>query len=269
MIFHKNKIFSLWIKNPAKTLNYQVWWSWVRLGYKVTIYSDRDLKKELPLKLAQQIEVKPVSSSLLNSAPSFVINQENLLQFTDLWRFKYLELFGGTWVDSDLLLKKRIPPDDIVISSEHTLQRGGRKSKENYRPNIGVLRFPPNNKFVSHIVSVLTPTTKEDENPNVNSTSKMMKFIKEIKKKKWAHVYAKVVPPEVYCPVPYPYAKELFTVNEVDLFGKEKYGLRADYTDEKTIGYHLWENLAFRKHKVDLDADVHENSIYNNLLEHF
>lgn len=259
MIFDKNLIFTLWIKNPPTILNYQTWKSWIDCGYKVEIYTDDpSLFVDVPKNILQRLELKLLPCF---SSNSFNIEKDNILQFSDLWRFMFLYERGGTWLDSDLMLKRRLPFDDIIISSEHTLKAGGRKSICDYRPNIGVLRFPPLHKFTKEIVKIMTPTTKEDINKNVNNTSKMMKFIKEIKKKKWEDIFNKVSKPEVFCPVPYPFAKELVTQHHTN--ARIKYGLKFNYEDDSTIGLHLWENLILNKHKINLD-DTHENSVFNN-----
>ena len=259
MIFDKNAIFTLWVKNKPTGLNYQTWKSWTDCGYRVEVYTDDpSLFEEVPLKILQKLEVKllPCFSSFQVS-----IDKENVLQFADLWRFIFLYERGGTWLDSDMMLKKRLPHDDIIISSEHTLRSGGRKSKFDRTPNIGVLRFPPLNPFIKECVRAMLPTTKDDMNSNVNNTSKMKKFIKEIRKPKWSHIYEKVAEPQVFCPVPYPFAKELYTGHYQN--ARVKYGLNFNYEDNSTIGLHLWENLLLNKYKVNLDEDIHEQSIFN------
>lgn len=259
MIFDKNAIFSLWVKNSPTGLNYQCWKSWTDCGYRVELYTDDPgLFAEVPLSILQNLEIK-----LLPSFSSFQvsIDKENVLQFADLWRFIFLFERGGTWLDSDMMLKKRLPHDDIIISSEHTLKAGGRKSKFDRTPNIGLLRFPPHNPFIEECVRAMLPTTKQDLSSNVNNTSKMKKFIKEIRKPKWSHILESVADPQVFCPVPYPFAKELYTSNsKID---KTKYGLNFNYEDDTTIGLHLWENLLLNKYKVDLWEDANEQSLFN------
>lgn len=253
-----NEIFSIWVNNEPNNLNYRCWNSWLRQGYSVVLLTD-DLQLLKDVELSSKIELILIT----NLGVSFDIpNKENLLQYIDLWRFIYLKDYGGTWLDSDMYLTKRLPESEIIISSEHTLQAGGRKSKDLYRPNIGCLRFPPNHPFVEEVVRVLTPFDKKDDNPNVNQTSKMMKFINLLKKTKWVHMNEYVVEPQVFCPVPYPFAKELFMNHYQN--ARVKYGLKFDYRDDTTCGVHLWENLTFNKHKIDLN-NIHPQSLYQRL----
>jgi len=265
MIFDKNTIFTLWVKNPPSLMNWLTWKSWIDCGYKVEVFcDDPKLLSIVPPNILQKIKISPICFLNIPPLSSFTITKENLLQFADLWRFIYLYQCGGTWLDSDLMLRKRLPHDDIIISSEHTLKAGGRASKADFTPNIGVLRFPPHNPFIKAVVEAMTPTTSEDLNPNVNNTSKMKKFIKEIKKKKWSHIFDKVVEPHIFCPVPYPFAKEIFTSHNRN--SKIKYGLVFNYTNESTIGLHLWENLVLNKYKIDVSyesTDVHDQSLFS------
>lgn len=253
MKFCKNDVFGLWVVNEPSILQLKCWNSWIRLGYNLTLFVDDP--KHIPSSIASKIKIVSIHAVL----PSFTFKGDNLLQQTDLWRFMYLEKYGGTWLDSDLYLCKRIPHADIIISSEHTLQAGGRKSKSHKRANIGLLRFPPNHRFIKAVVAKLTPKTKEDENTNSHDTSKMMKFIKLLNTKKWLHMKEYVAEPEAYCPVPYSFAKELYT-HDKDLPIKTKYGLELNYMNEETIGLHLWANIC-RNKKIDLDK-IHPNSLF-------
>lgn len=255
--FNKNSVFTLWVKNHPTILQTNCWKSWLDLGYQVTVYCDNI--ELIPLELRQKISV----ISPFVSAPSFIFNQENLLQSTDLWRFIHLLKNGGTWLDSDLFLFKRLPDEKIIISSEHTLQAGGRKSKTTFRPNIGVLRFPPNNEFIAEVVKTLTPTTDADLSDSKNQTSKMMKFIKLLGKKKWSNYFSLVSAPEIYCPVPYPFAKEIYESDYMDFF-KPKYGLELNNITDATIGVHLWANMV-RTKKINYNNQI--DSHFNRWCE--
>ena len=305
MIFNKNKIFTIWIKNKPTILNYICWNSIIKLGYHLTIYYDTlEIFDEMPPKLKSQIQL-----SSLSLLPSFYnIDTDNLLQKIDVLRFILLKKNGGTWIDSDMFLLKRLPHDDIIISSERTLQSGGRKSKELYRANIGVLRFPPNNKFIEAVIEKLFKKTKSDLTDTTNSVSKMMKFIKLLKLKKWEHMSQYIAPPHHYCPIDFVFAKEIYKTNflekslnknhdenedkeilglkpfskkgfDEEILGSKpfskkglgllKYGLKYndDFSDSYAI--HLWENLALNKHHINLDEvlGTDKKSLFYRLCE--
>jgi len=259
--FNKNELFSLWIVNEPTIINFKCWDSWIRLGYDVNLYVDKP--QNIPIKYHSQMNIKLVDTVFSD----FEFNPERLLQSTDVWRFKYLLKLGGTWLDSDMYLFKRLPHDDIIISSEHTLQSGAFKSKGHLKPNIGVLRFPPNNVFVKAVVEKIEINTIHDIEDSKNSTSKMLKYIKLMQSKKWNHYLKLVSDPDVFCPVPWTWAKELFwTQIDSKVMSKTKYGLNFNYINDETIGVHLWENIAKQKQeKIKKDFDSVSNSFFNTL----
>ena len=258
--FNKNELFSLWIVNEPTIINFKCWDSWIKLGYHVNLYVDKP--QNIPQKYHSQMNIKLVNTVFSD----FEFNTTHLLQSTDVWRFKYLLKFGGTWLDSDMFLYKRLPHDDIIISSEHTLKSGAFKSKTHLKPNIGVLRFPPNNVFVKAVVAKIELNTVEDVKDSKNNTSKMLKYIKLMNSKKWCHYLDLVSEPHIYCPVPWAWAKELFWSKTVAV-DKTKYGLNFNYKNDETIGVHLWENIAKQKQeKIKKDFDSVEDSFFGTLV---
>ena len=254
-----NQVFTIWINKNPPDLILNCWKSWIEKGYHVTIWTDASYGKmwKLPSKLCSRVSVRHLSSLGIES---FDIKKGNLLHFIDLWRFIILNKLGGTWIDSDVYLISRLPTDKIIISSEFTLKAGAFKSKIDKKPNIGCLKFPPGHPFTKAVVEKMTPTTKEDINDNINQTSKMNKFIKMLKTKKWSYMNQYVVEPSMFCPISWCFAKELYLSDKDEDF-KPKYGLECDYTDENTVGIHMWHNLATNKFKIDFN-NVHENSLY-------
>ena len=268
MGFNKNELFTLWLQNKPTNLNYQCWLSWIRYGYRpILYYDDLDNLNEMPSILKSQF-----SLISLDTLPSFYkIDTDNLLQKTDILRFIILNTYGGTWIDSDMFLLKRLNDDNIIISSERTLQSGGRKSLETYRPNIGLLRFPPNNGFVAQVLLKLLPKTKGDIHDSSNNTSKMMKFIKLLKLKKWKFMNNYVAPPHHYCPIDYPFAKEIFTKDIDNPLIVKKYGLEYSTDLSDSYAVHLWENMVLNRHKIDVNGNgngngIHKNSLWINLI---
>ena len=259
--FNKNELFSLWIINEPTIINFKCWDSWIRLGYQVNLYVDKP--QNIPQKYHSKMNIKLVNT-VFND---FEFNTERLLQSTDVWRFKYILKYGGTWIDSDMYLFKRLPHDDIIISSEHTLKSGAFKSKGDLKPNIGVLRFPPNNVFVKAVVNCIELTTVHDINDKKNYTSKMLKYIKLIKSKKWNHYVDLVSEPHIFCPIPWLWAKELFwTKTTAKALDKQKYALNFSYKNDETIGVHLWENIAKQKQEtVKKDFDSVSDSFFGSL----
>ena len=258
---HINDVFTVWVKTTPTDLILSCWNSWIENGYNVTIYVDDAYGTDWKLsgKLHAKIQVKHLRSL---GFVSFDYTEGKLLHLIDLWRFIILKKLGGTWLDSDVYLIARIPHNPIIISSEHSLKAGAFKSKLSKKPNIGCLRFPPNHPFVNAVVEKITPTTKEDTEDGINQTSKMLKFIKLLKTKKWSKINKYVVDPQMFCPIPWCFAKEIYMSDKSNSF-KTKYGLEFDYTDETTAGIHLWNNLATNKHKINfLEKSWNKNSLF-------
>jgi len=262
-----NHIFTIWIsENPPDNLNYLCWESWIRLGYDVTVFVDEFYGRtwSLPSNLHGAKLIRNLSQ-IMEKSLFTLKEEEKILHKVDYLRFYILNKYGGTWLDSDMLLIKRLPPDPIIISSENTLQSGFKKSKELYKPNIGCLRFPPGHPFTKAVVEKMTPTTAEDLKDGLNSTSKMLKFIKMLKLKKWSHINKFVAEPQIYCPCPWVFAKELYTKHLLEVV-ETKYNLEFNYIDETTVGVHLWNNFKKNKYKIE-NKDIHPESLYNNLLQ--
>lgn len=254
-----NQIFTIWINKNPPDLILRCWNSWIENGYNVLIYVDDAYGKnwKLPPKLLAKIQVKHLRSLGIKS---FDYSKGKLLHLIDLWRFMILKDLGGTWLDSDVFLIGRLPHNPIIISSEHTLKAGAFKSKIDRKANIGCLRFPPRHPFTLAVVEKMLPETKEDLNDGINMTSKMLKFIKLLKTRKWSYMNKYIVEPQMFCPIPWCFAKEIYMADKSKDF-KPKYGLEFDYTDETTAGIHMWNNLAHNKHKIDF-TKINKESLF-------
>lgn len=250
----KNKIFTLWIGPPNELMTLCIK-SWVRLKYKVYLYCDFDNREELKEALAEvftQIEfnhhsIVPIDTSI-----------KSIQAQSDIWRFTFLHLFGGTWLDADMYLLKRLPDDDIIISSEHTCQKGAYKTVGRTKvPNIGVLRLPKNSELMRSSL---------DQKINWNSKSRVNKFMLKYQKILRSNEdYMKhVVEPNVYCPVSWCNSKQIYYNDEIP---SGKYGieqLSIPHILNESVGIHLWNNFTYNKHKIDFDK-VHQSSLFSIL----
>ncbi len=259
-VINPNQVFTIWVKNEPSHLIKTCWNSWIDNGYQVLIYVDDSYQNtwKLSPRFLSKVKVKHLRS--LGIEP-FIKEEDKLLHKIDLWRFIILNKHGGTWLDSDLYLINRLPHDPIIISSEHNLKKGAFKSTVAKKPNIGCLRFTPNHPFTKAVVDKMLIETKEDLKDGVNETSKMLKFCKMLKTRKWNAVNKFVVEPQVFCPIPWCFAKEIYMSDKCTEF-KTKYGLEYDYTDHTTVAIHLWNNIRTNKYKIDLNK-THKESLYN------
>ena len=114
-------IFTLWLgkTNPICRLCLK---SWLQFYTKIVIYVD--FNNIDPFLGGGEYELR-------NYKDVLDVSIDNLLQFTDFFRFTRLLNEGGTWLDADMYLLKLLPDDKIIISSERTNQTGAYKNKIN------------------------------------------------------------------------------------------------------------------------------------------
>jgi hypothetical protein len=132
-----NTITCLWLKGDIGEMEKMTIDSWLKLGYNVDLYS----YQPWDISCQNKPRLNVIDARKVMNQPSPECEGEGPLPPSDLWRFTFLYKFGGTWIDLDLPLLKRLPDKDIIISSEHTIKNGAYKSNADYLANIGVLRF--------------------------------------------------------------------------------------------------------------------------------
>ncbi len=243
------EIFTLWVgaTNPICRL---CMLSWKKLNYKINVYTDlNDFDPWL-----QQFQLFDYKDILQGST-------QEILPFSDLFRYKKLYRDGGTWVDADMFLLKPIPHCDYLITSERTAQTGAFKRQIKSIPNIGVLRFPPKCSLLKYVIDKI----ERSKSKSKKCTKNMFVFQDAILKT-YPTWLEEVAPPEDYCPVNWSNIKEQYYGKEF----KSKYGQEVnqiDYIFEKSIGVHLWENLSLNKYKIDFEK-TKEGSLWNLLKNH-
>lgn len=257
MLANSNEIFTLWVGPPNELMILCIR-SWLKLGYKLKLYCD-DLNED---KLQYIFRKDKENIAFLNyNIVKLNSDITNIQAQSDLWRFEYLYKFGGTWLDADMFLLKRLPEKEIIISSEHTCQKGAYKTLNRTSvPNIGVLRFPPNHELMKLSVN---------QKINWHSTSKlnclMLKYQKILRANN--HWMNFVVEPNVFCPVSWSNVKELYYSNQIP---DNKYGIKQLTKNEilaESIGVHLWNNFTYNKHKIEF-SKVNPASLFRKLQEY-
>ena len=240
------ELFTLWIGNlnPISRLCIK---SWIKLGYKPIIYVDLD---------NYDSELNDENIILKNYKDVMDGETSAILPFSDLFRYKRLYQLGGTWIDSDMFLLKKLPLDEIIISSERCCQKGAFKKLVEYTPAIQVLRFPPFDPLLKEcILKIENRRTK-----NIKCISNMIVFQKLLLKKYTDYPGSK---PIDYCGVNWSNIKDLYYSN---IF-TSKYGKIVNQKDEllsQAIGIHLWENLSINKYKIDFNQ-INKESLFFHL----
>ena len=145
----RDEVTTLWIGKDLNKLSKLAIASWLRLGYNINLYINQNFN--LPLELKQfelNGQLKFYNANDILDTKKI----KDILPFSDLWRYTYLYNFGGTWLDADMVLLKKLPEDKIIISSEHTFQSGAFKSKDPQICNIGVLRMPKGCEILKTVI---------------------------------------------------------------------------------------------------------------------
>ena len=244
-------IKSLWIGSYLNNISELCIMSWLRLNYKVELYIDT-------LNLPKYMDRYRKSGQLIFKSIKEIMpydKSQEILPYSDLFRYKMIFQTGGTWIDADMFLLKRLPKDDIIISSEHTFIKGAFKSKLTFVPNIGVLRFPKGNQFLENLIFKIENSFKKAE-----YLDNMIVFRKKLKN----HPYFDLVsPPNMYCPCPWWQTKEMYYSDHYTI----KYGVKNMTNKEmlnSATSIHLWNNITHTKHNIDFNK-INPDSLYARL----
>ena len=243
----KDTIQTLWIgeMNELSTLAIQ---SWLCQGYNVDVYTDIENIYD-PLLQDPRITQKDARDIM------YFKEIDNILPFSDLWRYNLLYKKGGIWLDADMVLIDQLPQDDIIISSEYTMQSGAYKSKLPYVPNIGVLKFPKKTEMLKIIINKIN--SRRD---NARYLDNMRVFQQVLKNN---ILFKSVVYPNVFCPLSWWDAKQAYTEKKY----RSKYAVEPLSNDtmlDNAIGIHLWNNFTYNKWNIDF-SNIELESLYNRL----
>lgn len=141
----KNEIFTLWIPdnddNNLSQLAHLSLKSFLLCDYDVILYTyDHigNVPNGVCIRDANEILDK---SKIFRYKGGF----KTYSGFANLFRYKRLYEYGGTWLDLDLLLIKRLSDEDIIIGSQ--------TQEDIYsNPNNAMLRFPPKDPLIKTIL---------------------------------------------------------------------------------------------------------------------
>ena len=247
----RDTLTTLWIGKELNELSTLAIMSWIRLDYDVEIWVDNLKLPDVLKKYSSRITFKNAKEILKFK------KTEQILPFSDIWRYKWLYKYGGIWVDADMVLLQKLPEQDIIISSEHTFQSGAYKSLLHYVPNIGVLKFPKNNEFLKNVIEKIET---RDKNKEVKECDNMKIFRDLVKKTDY-----KIEHPEVFCAIPWWNCDDIY----YDYHYKTKYNVFTNsnlHILDNSIGVHMWNNFTFNKHKIDF-TKIHEHSLYKKMVD--
>lgn len=238
----KNEIFNLAIQ------------SWIHHGYTIDLYTNN--LKMIKSKYVNHISYKEILD----------LETEQVLQFADLFRYKLLYEKGGLWADSDMIMVNdyNFNKDKYIISSEHTFKTGAFKSNADYKPNIGILKFPAKDPFLGELVKHIESTILDPD----DCLQFMKIFQKKLQLKKYKFLNKFVKEPAVYCGVPFWSCAEMY--KDVGLFNI-KYGVLSPSVTmllQNATCIHFWNNFSYNKHSIDFSS-AHDDSLFSILKNRY
>ncbi len=240
------EVFTLWIgkTNPICRICMK---SWQKLGYHVVVYTDLNNHDTF----LDQFDLREYKTVLNGTV-------EEILPFSDLFRYKRLYQQGGIWLDADMFLLRRLPSEEYIISSERTAQKGAFKRQIEEIPNIGVLKFPPKCSLLEFVIKKIEKSRSKSK-----KCTKNMFIFQDAILKTYPTWLEEVAPAQMFCPVNWANVKEIYYGDKFT----SKYGQKVNQIDEimaKSVGIHLWENISLGKAKIDFEK-VRFDSLYRKL----
>ena len=203
--------------------------SWIKLGYVVNLYCN-----------------KPVAEYFKNYTciNCFV----ETITHPDLMRFKALaQCSDRIFIDCDILLKQRLPEQDIIFSAEQTRRKGAMVPKNNpdYQVvNIGILKY--NNPKFWGTVYAKCLTKPEGKNNRYMNIFKNLHTKEKLPMDKWS----------AYCPLNWANVKEGCRGNKLNSkYGQNIYNLEQILENKEIIGIHLWNSML--KEKIQDNSFIH------------
>ena len=253
------ELTALWIGETINPIVELAWLSWIKQGYLVNVYVSNLNKGKLHKSLRKFINTKLFFKNALKIM-EFKTGEE-ILPFSDLWRYKFLHRFGGIWIDSDMILLDQIPHREFIITTEHTFQSGGRRSKLSYKPNIGILKFNKNNEVLLNTIKRIEKYSLIDA---PQFTDNMKLFQTELKKNDYEKYY---IEPNMTCGVPWWNYKEIY---EDTAIYTTKYNVEVktkEYLLRCAFALHCWENFTIGN-KIDV-VGCSPQSLFGTIQRHY
>ena len=249
-----NTISCLWIQKKLDKISTICINSWLKLGYNVNIYTYSIL---LNFQLCNPITHNKKIKIL--DARDIYDGEDDFLPCSDRFRFELLDQSlqvndSVIWCDTDQFLLKRLPKGTYV-SSEHCKKIGAFSPKNrDLTANIGVIS---QEEKIIDWRSIINKIDKKTHKQNSNKNC-YMKIYQDLVHKNHMDI---VKPPEMFCPIPWAFAKEIYTNTDIE---GNKFGIRCSWqsikNSDSVYGIHLWRNLKNTK-----QYDLKEDSVYEQI----
>lgn len=256
----KDNVFLLWIGDELPELQRLCLKSLLLTGHNVEFWAYKNYPglESLPhqenLNLCNANEIIPQDKIWTYNVSEF--GKGSVSGFANHWRLVYLEKYGGTWVDFDILAIRNIEEfysnEPILIGSEWV----GTKDKGNQRPNNNLLSFPKNDKLVKEMKDIAEKIGSKSK--HAETGPKLLS--KLIKTKKW-QIYQKfVLDYQAVGAVIYTKSSSFVKQNYLDVIKEQEIDIN------KVYGFHVWNTYFTVNTKSDILSKQNRNdSLYEVL----
>ena len=247
-------ISCLWIQQELDDISIRCIKSWIALGYHVDLYTySREFMNNISI---EKLHIKNANNIL-------ELDDKNYRKefIADLFRFS---LFNKNkeetkeriiWMDTDVLLLKKIPDDFNYVSSQYTQQTGAFKCKNKIVANIGVMCFDGLEDIDWAAIINCKGKNKAYQSKYIKAYEKVLKSKPDL-----------MLEPNAFCPVNWAWTTALFT--ERYFKTQCKYGIVQSQLedilgDDLVYGVHLWRQIYKKKNLV-----IKSDSVYSQILNH-
>jgi len=260
--YENNTLTTLWIGNIKETFKISLL-SWIKLGYNLIIYTNASTIDKIKKTITdfQYNELNTIIFKIIGEKEEDI---NNILRFSDLFRYKTLYSQGGTWIDADMVLLKRLPNLCYILSSEYTNQTGAYKSKKKKIANIGLMRLPKNDYLLKEVIEKIN--NQKDKGDSASDIDNMVIFRKILDKERYYQYKKIVAEPHDYCPINWSFCKEMYYNDEQMALKSSKFGVPIYEDWRNSIGVHLWCNFTHNRHKIDF-TKINSLSIFEALTK--
>lgn len=257
-----NTISCLWIQKHLDETSIGCITSWLRLNYKITIYTYA-LPHNFTIcnTICHDPRVEVLDANTIFPYPSDPTVESHPLPVSDMFRYQLLDKTPQCfWLDTDIFLLRRLPERNFLCS-EYSNRSGAFIPKDREKTAmigaIGqIVPIVPWKKIIHKC-----QTTKLKQGSNQNNFQKLFQRIVH------KDFMGLVEDPHAFCPIPWSFAKELYEKTSIGDKDAWKFGVKCpslqDILENPTIfGVHLWRNLS----KVKKVARV-KNSVFDQIME--
>ena len=247
-----NILTCLWIEGDLPELQLTCLKSWLKHGYNVNLHSYTP----------EQITFKHDNVNIIKEEDDRFGSQHGNLPESDFWRFNYLYNNGGTWIDFDMFMLKKLPKDEIIISSEHCRKNGVFSRPDTDRTaDIGIMRFPKCDPILLQTMNKIR---------NSRAMVRNISYMKIFQKLVEEHEYYKkfISEPKCYCPISWAFAKDIYYEKDT---GGEKFGIvqpNLAQIKEESYTIHLWNNIRGHREYVPQSGCIYQQLAESLLPEY-